>query len=96
MQHIDKNDKNIWLDRYGKEYYGLKYLPAWTIITEYEYQKIQRIVDPTLPTIAIYAVKQNDNGASKRKKWMVMVLGNIKPHEWSTKIYFVPVISIVK
>lgn len=56
MQRINDNAKKIWKDNYEVQY-GLNDLPAWTTISEVEYQIIRHIIGHVLPTMAISTVK---------------------------------------
>ena len=54
--------KELWKSAYDEEYYGLERLPAWTTITEAEYNAIKPTVGNILPTMAISTIKHYENG----------------------------------
>ena len=85
---------------YGRKpttkYYGLYDLPAWTSITESEYQRIHHIVGPALPTMALSTVKYDEHGKPVRAKWRIVALDNLDPHSWTTNECFAPVLSMVE
>ena len=96
MSSLQNHDKDIWKEAYDEEYYGLYNLPAWTSISESEYQKIRHIVGSALPTMALSTIKYDENGKPKRAKWRIVALGNLDPHAWTTNDCFAPVMSMVE
>ena len=93
---MDPNDTKIWESVYDEEYDGLQNLLTWKPISESECQKIKHVVGNALLTMAISAIKYEENGAPKRAKWYIVALGNLDPHDWSTKGCFVPVLSMLE
>ena len=87
-------DKEIWDASYLEEYMGLhEDTKTWEYISEKEYQTLRPIVGNALPTMAISKIKTDENGKPVRAKYRIVVLGNLDPHEWSSKDCFAPVIS---
>ena len=68
MSRMKTKDKDIWQEAYDEEYYGLADLPAWTPITEDEYQKIRHVLGHVLHTMALSTIKYDENGKPKRAK----------------------------
>ena len=79
IQHklLNKINRKIWNDAYFEEYDGPQDLPAWTTITEEQYQRIKHKVGRLLPTMAISTLKYDENGQPKRAKYRIVVLGNL-------------------
>ena len=96
MKNLDYNDKKIWSAGYDEEYDGLQDLPAWTEISESEYQQIRHVVGNALPAMAISTLKYDEQGKPKRAKWRIVALGNLDPHEWDSNACFAPVISLLE
>lgn len=94
MMSLSPEDKSIWSKGNDEEFNGLADLPAWTSITESEYRKIRKVVGNALPTMAISTIKYDENGIPTRAKWRIVALGNLNPHEWTTKDCFAPVLSL--
>ena len=46
--------------------------------------------------MAISTIKYDENGALKRAKWRIVTLGNLDPHDWSTKYCYTPVLSMLE
>jgi hypothetical protein len=93
---MDKHDKALWKAAYDEEYFGLKNLPAWTHITEKEYQQLKPIVGNALPTMAISTIKYDENGKPKRCKFRICALGNLDPHSWNNNDCYAPVLSALE
>ena len=91
IKHI--YDKEQWNKAYDEEYNGLADLPAWTHITEAEYQEIKPTVGRVLPTMAISTIKYDEQGKPKRCKWRIVALGNLDPHQWTNNNCYAPVMS---
>ena len=96
MQSMEEGDKQLWKQAYDEEFYGLEKLPAWTHISEKEYQSIRPTVGNLLPTMAISTIKYDENGKPKRCKWRIVALGNLDPHSWSNNDCFAPVLSTME
>ena len=54
------------------------------------------MVGNTLPTMVISTIKCDENGVTKRKKWRIVVLGNLDPHNWSATDCYAPLLSILE
>ena len=93
MQSLENHDKNIWKAAYDEEYYGLEKLPAWTHISQEEYEQLRPTIGNLLPTMAISTIKYDENGNPKRCKWRIVALGNLDPHSWSNNECYAPVLS---
>jgi len=91
-----KNDKRIWDDAYAEEYNGLQSLPAWTKITQSEYNSLNSKHKTILPTMAISTVKFDELGKPKRAKYRIVVLGNLDPHQWTKHDCYAPVLSLLE
>ena len=91
IKHI--HDKEQWNKAYDEEYNGLADLPAWTYITEAEYQEIKPTVGRVLPTMEISTIKYDEQGKPKRCKWRIVALGNLDPHQWTNNDCYAPVMS---
>ena len=96
MHSLDKVDKEQWKKAYDEEYYGLEELPAWTHITESQYQQLRPTVGNALPTMAISTIKYDENGQPKRCKWRIVALGNLDPYAWTSNDCYAPVMSMVE
>ena len=98
LQHknLKPNDKKIWDAAYEEEYFGLKNLPAWTVITESEFKNMRHIYKTALPTMAISTIKYDKLGHPKRAKYRIVALGNLDPHEWSQADCYAPVMSLLE
>ena len=68
MQTLNDSEKATWNAAYDEEYDGLTSLPAWTPISERQYQEMKSIVGNALPTMAISTIKFDENGHPKRCK----------------------------
>jgi len=88
--------KDIWDAAYAEEYFGLKDLPAWTTLSEAEYQRKKSEYKTILPTMAISTIKHDEFGRVKREKYRIVALGNLDPHDWSKPDYYAPVMSILE
>ena len=66
MNCISPSDKLIRNKGYNEEYCGLEELPAWSTISEVEYQHICHVVDNALPTMALSIIKYDENGKLSR------------------------------
>ena len=75
---------------------GLHNLPAWTTITEAEYQAQKHKFGSLLPTMAISTVKFDEFGKPKRAKYRLVALGNLDPHDWNKQDCFAPVMSLME
>ena len=95
MQKLQDTDKTTWNKAYNEEYDGLNSLPAWTPISESQYQDMKHIVGNALPTMAISTIKYDENGQPKRCKWRIVALGNLDPHEWASNDCYAPVLSMM-
>jgi len=91
-----KNDKEIWDAAYAEKFYGLKDLPAWTTLTEEEYQEKKNEYKAILPTMAISTIKHDEFGRPKRAKYRIVALGNLDPHDWSKPDCYAPVLSMLE
>jgi deoxyuridine 5'-triphosphate nucleotidohydrolase len=96
MHSLDNQDKQLWKQAYDEEYYGLEDLPAWTHITEEQYQAIKPTVGKALPTMAISTIKYDENGHPKRCKWRIVALGNLDPYAWTSNDCYAPVMSMTE
>lgn len=99
IQHnkLSETDQGIWDAAYAEEYYGfLKNLPAWSSITERQYQMNKEKYGPTLPTMALSTIKYDENGLPKRAKYRIVALGNLDPHLWSKTDCYAPVMSLME
>ena len=88
--------KDIWDAAYAEEYFGLKDLPAWTTLSEAEYQRKKSEYKTILPTMAISTIKHDEFGRVKREKYRIVALGNLDPHDWSKPDCYAPVMSILE
>ena len=79
---LNSNDRKIWSEAYKEECYGLKNLPAWITITQEQYEKLRHKIKP-IPTMAISTIKFDENGAPKRAKYRIVVLGHLDQNKWS-------------
>jgi len=93
---LNKNDKTIWDKAYEEEYMGLRNLPTWTTITDTEYQANKSTYGTLLLTMAISAIKYDQDGYPKRAKYTIVALGDLDPHDWSKADCFVPVMSLME
>ena len=98
LQHknLTPGDKKIWDAAYEEEYFGLKNLPAWSVITESEFKNMRHIYKTALPTMAISTIKYNELGHPTRAKYRIVALGNLDPHEWSRSDCYAPVMSLLE
>ena len=98
LQHskLHPDDKITWDEAYKEEYMGLRNLPAWTTITEAEYQRQKHKLGALLPTMAISTVKYDEHGRPKRAKYRIVALGNLDPHDWNKQDCFAPVMSLME
>ena len=96
MRSLENHDKEQWKKAYDEEYYGLEDLPAWTHITEAQYQQLRPTVGNALPTMAISTLKYDENGQPKRCKWRIVALGNLDPYAWTSNDCYAPVLSMVE
>ena len=86
-------DKILWDAAYAEEYYGLKDLGTWEVISDEEYQKLKPIVVNALPSMAISTIKRDQDGKPIRCKYRLVVLGNLDPNNLSKSDCFAPVLS---
>jgi deoxyuridine 5'-triphosphate nucleotidohydrolase len=96
MHSLSNHDKQLWKQAYDEEYFGLEDLPAWTHITEEQYQALKPTVGKALPTMAISTIKYDENGAPKRCKWRIVALGNLDPYAWTSNDCYAPVMSMTE
>ena len=55
---LHPNDRIIWDESYKEEYYGLKNLDMWEVISEEEYKLLKQTTNAkTLPAMAISVIK---------------------------------------
>ena len=83
MQHHkhSPNDQKIWREAYEEEFYGPANLPAWSTLTESEYQAQHDKFKTVLPTMAISTIKYDELGQPKRAKYRIVALVNLDPHD---------------
>jgi len=62
MHKLHSSDQEIWKYGYDEDYFGLKDLPAWSTITEAEYNNIKHIVGPALPTMPFLPLNMTKMG----------------------------------
>jgi len=93
-KRLNSKDKLIWDAAYSEEYFGLQNLPAWTTLSESEYNKIKHKCKTILPTMAISTIKFDEHNQPKRAKYRIVVLGNLDPHIWSKSDCYSPVMSL--
>ena len=98
LQHhkLSENDRKIWHAAYEEEFYGLTNLPAWSTLTEQEYQSQKQTFKTILPTMAISTIKYDEWGKPKRAKYRIVALGNMDPHDWSKQDCYAPVMSMLE
>ena len=95
--NLSVNDKLIFDQAYIEEYYGIHtQSKIREYIIETEYQALRPIVGTALPTYAISIIIKDKNGKPARAKYLIVVLGNLDPHDWSKSECFVPVISEIE
>jgi len=92
---MSSNDRKIWDAAYAEEYFGLHDLPAWTTLTEAEYQQNKAEYKMILPTMAISTIK-HEFGNPKRAKYRIVALGNLDPHDWTKPDCYAPVMSMLE
>lgn len=68
---MSKNDKDIWDAAYAEEYFCLRDLPAWTTLSEEEYQQKKDQYKTILPAMAISTIKHDKFGRPKRAKYHI-------------------------
>ena len=91
---LHPHDKSIWDASYGDEYYGLKDLETWEVITEEQYQYLKKNCNAKLlPTMAISVIKKDGDGNPDRAKYRIVVLGNFDPYGWEKHECFAPVLA---
>jgi len=93
---MSSNDRKIWDAAYAEEYFGLKDLPAWTTLTEAEYQQNKTEYKTIQPTMAISTIKHDEFGRPKRAKYRIVALGNLDPHDWTKPDCYAPVMSMLE
>ena len=98
VQHklLPEKDHRIWDAAYKEEYFGLQDLPAWTTITDEQYQQIKHKVGRPLPTMVISTIKYDENGDPKRAKYRIVVLGHLNQNLWQKSDSYAPVPSLVE
>ena len=95
-KNMSPNDRKIWDAAYAEEYFGLHDLPAWTTLTEAEYQQNKTEYKTILPTMAISTIKHDEFGRPKRAKYRIVALGNLDPHDWTKPDCYAPVMSMLE
>ena len=56
-------------------------------ISDEQYKALKPKVDKALPTMAISAIKFDEDGNTKRAKYCIVVLGTLDPNKWNKKRY---------
>eukprot|EP00957_Ditylum_brightwellii_P102820 7835578-Ditylum_brightwellii.AAC.1 len=46
--------------------------------------------------MAISTIKYDQDGKPKRVKWLIVALGNLDPHTWSSEEVFAPVMTMLE
>jgi len=98
IQHklLCQTDKQIWDDAYAEEYFGLQNLPAWTTITQKQFDSLDSKRKYALPTMAISTIKYDEHNRPKRAKYRIVALGNLDPNDWSKSDCYAPVMSLLE
>jgi len=98
IQHklLCPEDKQIWDNAYAEEYFGLQNLPAWTTITQAQFNALDVKKKYALPTMAISTIKYDEHGKPKRAKYRIVALGNLDPTDWSKSDCYAPVMSLLE
>ena len=65
---------------------------TWTYILEEEYQQIKTYVGNALPKISLATIKTDANSKLQWSKYLICVLGNLDPTNWSRNKVFAPFI----
>ena len=98
IQHklLCQTDKQIWDNAYAEEYFGLQNLPAWTTITQAQFDSLDSKRKYALPTMAISTIKYDEHNRPKRAKYRIVALGNLDPNNWSKSDCYAPVMSLLE
>lgn len=75
---------------FREEYFGLKILLVWVIISKKEYNKVKHNTERALPTMDVLTIQFD-----KRSRYQIVILGNLDRHNWMKSNTYVPVMLLI-